>query len=320
MEKSKTEAAHVLLTGWVGLEDGEATAGDALATSVVSQRLTREGISHDVAWSRVMCPPDGIGLADVDPRDYTHVVFACGPLHGEPIERLHQRFAHAVRLAVDVTVIDSHDAAVTGFDHVIARDRLHRGADGGVTGTACRDLSALAQTDLVGVVGVFLTHGQGEYGQDRRHEDVVAHLQDWLLTLDVARLPLDTRLDPRDWRHASTPDQLASVVARLDAIVTMRLHGLVIALCAGVPAVAVDPVAGGGKVSAQAAAWGWPAVVTADELTPDRLDEHFAWCCTPRARAMARAAARACGGAHLDDGQQLDRLVRLVKTQAEAAR
>lgn len=75
-------------------------------------------------------------------------------------------------------------------------------------------------------------------------------------------MPVDTRLDPRQWRNPSTPGQLDSVLCRLDAVLTTRLHGLVLALRLGVPVLAVDPVNGGGKVGAQAAAWGWPALVT----------------------------------------------------------
>jgi polysaccharide pyruvyl transferase WcaK-like protein len=45
------------------------------------------------------------------------------------------------------------------------------------------------------------------------------------------------------------------VISRLDLVITMRMHGLVLALKHGVPALAVDPVAGGAKVTAQAQAW-----------------------------------------------------------------
>jgi Polysaccharide pyruvyl transferase len=38
------------------------------------------------------------------------------------------------------------------------------------------------------------------------------------------------------------------IVGRLDFVVTMRLHGLVLALKHGVPALAVDPVADGAAV------------------------------------------------------------------------
>jgi hypothetical protein len=40
---------------------------------------------------------------------------------------------------------------------------------------------------------------------------------------------------------------------------------------------AVDPIAGGAKVSAQAAAWGWPAMVMADALTEAQLDQWWDW-------------------------------------------
>lgn len=72
----------------------------------------------------------------------------------------------------------------------------------------------------------------------------------------AALLVLDTRLDPRDWRPpAHRAGARGPVFARLDAVVIMRMHGLVLAVHEATPAVAVDPVLGGGTVSAQAAAW-----------------------------------------------------------------
>jgi hypothetical protein len=71
---------------------------------------------------------------------------------------------------------------------------------------------------------------------------------------------------------------LESVIRRLDVVITTRMHGLVLALKNGIPALAVDPIAGGAKVRAQAAAWGWPAVVIVDSLTDARLDQWWDWC------------------------------------------
>jgi hypothetical protein len=84
------------------------------------------------------------------------------------------------------------------------------------------------------------------------------------------------------------PAQLDSLVQRLDAVVTTRLHGLVLALRHGVPALAVDPVAGAGKVSAQAHAWQWPALVAAESVVRDRrgtaeLQDWWRWSCRCRA-------------------------------------
>lgn len=132
---------------------------------------------------------------------------------------------------------------------------------------------------------------------------MLAGLEQWLGGLDAARLPLDTRLDPRDWRLPATAAQVGSVIARLDAVVSMRMHGLVLALRAGVSVLAVDPVAGGGKVSAQARAWDWPAVLAAEETDPARLNGLLRWCLSDAGRdaAGARAALAPSGGGQLEE-------------------
>lgn len=288
---------RILVAGWSSVLHGEATAGDVLATEAVAGALAGAGLPFDTAWSAVMCPPGGLRLDDARPEDYTHLVFVCGPATGTPVAELHERFAHCERLAVGVSVLDPSDPATAGFHRVIARDRP--GAD------AHRDLAAGPEPALVPVLGVYLTGGQREYGTLRRHDAVRAGLEQWLGGLDAARLPLETRLDPRDWRLPATPAQAGSVAARCDAVVSMRLHGLVLALRAGVPVLAVDPVAGGGKVTAQARAWEWPAVVGAEEAAGAEAGEHFDalldWCLSGPGRAAAaeRAALAPAGAGQL---------------------
>ncbi|GAA3935337.1 polysaccharide pyruvyl transferase family protein [Actinomadura viridis] len=271
---------RVLLTGWAGFVHGEATAGDVLAMEAVREALTGAGVECDVAWSPVM-RPDGLTLDRADPARYTHVVMACGPAHGEQVEWLHRRFAHCRRIAVGVSVVDPASQAVTGFHAVLPRD---------APGTAPRaDLAAAPAPSVPGppVVGVVLSGGQPEYGDRGRHGPIAAELTGWLGSRDCARVPLDTRLDPRDWRHAATPAELEAVIGRLDLVVTTRLHGLVLALRNGVPALAVDPVRGGAKISAQAVAWEWPAVVTTGNrdappfLRRPVLDRWYDWCLSP---------------------------------------
>ncbi|MGH3900879.1 MAG: polysaccharide pyruvyl transferase family protein [Pseudonocardiaceae bacterium] len=130
-------------------------------------------------------------------------------------------------------------------------------------------------------------------------------------------MPVDTRLDPRHWRNASTPGQLDSVLCRLDAVLTTRLHGLVLALRNGVPVLAVDPVEGGGKVSAQAAAWDWPALVTAEEVLLDvvRLRSWWSWCLSALGRMMATERAEA---AFSDSDQLVSDLLRVLQVPAGA--
>jgi len=301
---------RVLLAGWSSVLHGEATAGDVLATEAVAARLAAEGIPHDLAWSpavhRAYGPRGGLLLDDVDAGAYTHLVWVCGPLTGEPVRELHARFAHAHRSAVGVSVLDPDDPAVTGFDVVVPRDAPGREPQ--------RDLAARPPSPAVPVVGVFLTHGQGEYGARRRHDQVAAAIGGWFDGRELARVPLDTRLDPRDWRLPATAEQVLAVIARLDLVVTTRLHGLVLALRSGVPALAVDPVAGGGKVGEQARAWGWPALVGAQELlAPDgalALDEQAAWCLSGAGRAEAERCRDEAAGA---GGDQLDALVAALR-------
>ncbi|MFF3500866.1 polysaccharide pyruvyl transferase family protein [Streptomyces sp. NPDC003247] len=273
------ELRRILVTGWFGFLDGEATAGDVLALDRVRDVLRRAGLEHDVAWSPGF-RPGGLHLSRVRPEDYSHLVFVCGPLHGPQIEELHRRFAHCARIAVGVSVVDADGPAVTGFHRVLARD-----GDG--PDPTC-DLAARAPAlPARPVVGVILTHGQHEYGARRRHERVAEEITRWLSGRDCARLELETRLDTHDWRLHATPAQLESVLSRLDLVVTDRLHGMLLSLRAGVPALAVDPVEGGAKVTAQARACGWPALLPAERLDAAALDRWWQWC-TTSGRELAR--------------------------------
>ncbi|WP_280401492.1 polysaccharide pyruvyl transferase family protein [Nocardia carnea] len=287
---------RVLVTGWSSFVHGEATAGDVLGMRRVGETLAAAGIAHETAWSPGF-RPEALHLDEADAGRFSHLVFVCGPAHGAQVRELHERYASCRRIAVGVSVLDPADTAVTGFHRVLARDDPD---------TARPDMSVSATTTTVPVVGVVFAPGQAEYGPARRHHAVHDALERWLSGLDCARLPLDTRLAGDDWRHCATPDQLASVFARLDAVVTTRLHGVVFALRAGVPVLAVDPVAGGGKVTAQAAALGWPALLSAEQaLDPSMVDRWWRWCLSAAGREHARRgefpAADSLASALLDE-------------------
>ncbi|NEC27365.1 polysaccharide pyruvyl transferase family protein [Streptomyces sp. SID8111] len=297
---------RVLLAGWFSFRDGEATAGDVLALHRVEEVLRAAGIPYDVVWSPGF-RPDARHLDDVRPGDYSHLVFVCGPLHGPQVEELHRRFAHCVRIAVGTSVIDPASPAVTGFHRVLARDAPDS--------PPVEDLAAHAPTlPARPVVGVILTHGQHEYGQQRRHGQVAETVTRWLAGKDCARLELDTRLDTADWHLNATPAQTQSVLARLDLVVTDRLHGLVLGLRVGTPVLAIDPVAGGAKVSAQARACNWPALLTAERLDERGLDRWWYWCLT-----SGRVAARQARDAFREDAAP-DSADHLVEALTDSAR
>ncbi|MDT7802091.1 MAG: hypothetical protein QOI78_5524 [Actinomycetota bacterium] len=269
---------RVLLTGWASFLHGEATAGDVLSLRALGSALADAEIDHDVVWSPGF-RPGTFHLPDAPPGAYTHVVFACGPLHGPQVRSLHERYAACRRIAVGVSVPDPADPAATGFHRILPRD------DGD---TAEPDLSLAAAVSATPVLGVVLAPHQPEYGSAGRHDEVHEALTTWLSGLDCARVPLDTRLAHRDWRRCATPDQLVTALSIMDAVVTTRLHGLVLGLKAGVPVLAVDPVAGGGKVTAQGRALGRPVLAAEDAGDAAKLDARLAECLSAEGRERAR--------------------------------
>ncbi|MFG2352371.1 polysaccharide pyruvyl transferase family protein [Streptomyces sp. NPDC048521] len=273
------DPGRVLLTGWFSFPDGEATAGDVLAQQHMSAALAQAGIRHDTAWSPGF-RPGALSLETARPRAYDTLLFVCGPVHGPQVAALHDRFRTCRRLAAGVSVVDPADPAATGFHAIVARD--------GTAAPVRHDLAARAPAGpLPPVAGVILSHGQGEYGGRRRHEDVNARITGWLAGKDCARVPTDTRLATDDWRLCATAEQFLALVSRFDVVVTTRLHGLVLALRTGTPVIAVDPVAGGAKVSAQARAMGWPALVDAAAPTQEVLDHWWDWALSEPGRMAA---------------------------------
>jgi hypothetical protein len=290
---------RVLVTGWPSFLHGEATAGDVLAMEAVRDEITRAGVACDLAWSPVL-RPGALALEEADPARYTHLVFACGPLQGQDILALHRRFSQCRRVAVGVSVLGPGDPAAAGFHVILPRDGYGTPPMGDLSIETGQQAGQEPAPETVPVAGVIYVGQQEEYSGRGRHEAVAATLARWLSGCGCALVPLDTRLDPRDWRMCRVPAELEAIIGRLDLVITMRMHGLVLALKHGVPALAVDPVAGGAKVTAQAQAWQWPAVVTIgpdesaeDSLDPARLDEWRDWCLSPAGRDAAGRAAQA---------------------------
>jgi hypothetical protein len=269
-------ARRALLVGWFSLAEMGATAGDLAACRTVSGWLEAAGWTYDVALGSPFS--GGVDWRTVRPSDYSHVVHVCGPV-GEQlaVSGVLRRFPDARLIAVDVSLVgdDEHP-----FDILIARD----GA-----GPPRPDLAFAAPTREVPLVGVIRAHPQLEYG-DGRHAQVDAAIDALMQRSEAAFVPIDTRLDVNG-NGLRTLDEVAALIARMDAVVTSRLHGLVIALRNGVPPLAIDPIPGGAKVRAQATATGWEHVLMATELSPERLDAMLERCLTRAAREAAASCA-----------------------------
>jgi hypothetical protein len=285
---------YVLLAGWFSLDTAEVTAGDLLSLRTVERWLTTAGVPHRLAMAANFRAGAEVDWCAVDPDEVSHVAFVCGPAAGDQIEALLDGFPAARRVLVGVSVVEG--TSRLSADTVIARDK---------SGSSAPDLSLGTPTVAVPVVAVIRSHEQPEYGDRQHHEAAHLLIDRLLLATDVAAVAIDTRLHPSDPVLCSTPGQLESALARFDAVITTRLHGLVLALKAGVPAVAVDPIAGGAKVMAQAAALRWPAAVPVDDADAAGLAGLLGWCLTPEARRVARQCAAETSSRLAADGARL---------------
>jgi hypothetical protein len=269
----------VLVAGWFSFEHMGATAGDLLVRDVACAWLDEAGRSYAVATA----PPftGGVDWRGVEPREYEQVVFVCGPFgNGPPVDAFLERFGHARLAGLNLSMLDSLEAW-NPFDALWERDSSR---------IARPDLALLSTPAAVPVVGVVLVHPQKEY-EGGMHPAAEAAIDRLLRSHELAAVRIDTRLD-LNATGLRTANEVASLIARMDAVVTTRLHGLVLALKHGVPALAIDPVAGGAKVLRQARAFGWPVVYTADALTDDELRIALDHCLTAEARREAALAAQ----------------------------
>ena len=167
------------------------------------------------------------------------------------------RFEHCRLVGVNLSMLESLEVW-NPFDLLLERDSSR---------TARPDLSFASEVPDVPVIGCVLVHPQQEYGDRGRHASANEAIRQLLAERECSVVPIDTRLDENS-TGLRTPGEVASLIARMDAVVTTRLHGTVLALKSGVPVVAVDPIAGGAKITRQAAVLDWPAALRADRLTP----------------------------------------------------
>src|SRR3954454_3221638 len=274
---------RVLVAGWFTWPDTGAAAGDLLARDVACEWLGEAGREYDVANAPEF--GHGVDWRKVDPAHYSDLVFVCGPVEsGRRLDALLQRFGRSRRTGLNVTMLRPLESW-NPFDVLLERDSAR---------TRRPDLALVAEGARVPLIGVVLVERYPpEYPDRDRQVEARAAVRRLLGTRPCATIAIDTRLKTNRTR-VRTKEEVESVIAATHAVVTTRLHGLVLALKHGVPALAIDPVAGGAKVSQQAAALGWPVVRTGDQLDEADLAAAFDYCLTDEARELAaECAARA---------------------------
>ncbi len=265
---------RALVTGWFSFTSGTATAGDLLACEVVCTWLNEAGIPYDIA----VAPPfvGGLSYRDLNPDDFTHAIFVCGPFSGAPLDAgFIRRFSHCRLLGLNLSMSRTREEW-NPFDVLLERD---------TPTSANPDLVFVSDRPLVPVVGLCLVDAYGAAdtaGAERA-------LRRLLRGRELAAIEIDTRLDDNRF-GMRTPAEVESVIARVDVMLTTRLHGMVLALKHGVPVIAIDPERGGAKILRQARVVGWPFAWSVDAVTEIGLGRALDHCLTPRGRAEAGEA------------------------------
>ncbi|MGI9121243.1 MAG: polysaccharide pyruvyl transferase family protein [Acidimicrobiales bacterium] len=269
------------MAGWFSFPEHGATAGDLLVRDLACEWLGAAGRSYDIANASPF--PGGVDwrIADVDA--YSDVVFVCGPFPAESQAlALLRRFRGARHVGLNLSMLEGTEGDSGPFDVLFERDS---------PATARPDLAFLASPALVPVVGLVLVDPQHEYGTGR-YQQVDEAFRQLAEQRPMARVIIDTRLDISNRSGLGSPGEIESAIARMDVVLTTRLHGTVFALKHGVPPVVVDPIPGGAKVQRHAQTVGWPASLTVDALDHQVLLDVYDYCLTPEARDLARGCAK----------------------------
>ncbi|MBA3363021.1 MAG: polysaccharide pyruvyl transferase family protein [Actinobacteria bacterium] len=261
--------------GWFSFSGVGATVGDLLAKDVVCEWLERADRTYDVALD--VSYGAGVDWRTVDPSRYSEVIFVCGPFYRSDLLR---RFEGCRLIGVNLSMAEPI-RDWNPFDLLLERDSSE---------ASHPDITFCASVDKVPVVGLTLLP-PAEAGTDleARYREASEAAVRLLERRGTARVTIDTGLG--SGFGTTSPMIVTSLMTRMDAIVTTRLHGLVLALRGGVPALAIEPVPGGGKLARQGMVLGWPAVVQIDELTDAALDDALDFCLSQEGREKARACA-----------------------------
>lgn len=264
------------------------TVGDIEVLREIERQLEIASIPWNVAplsKSIAKQTPGWLDIRTANPADYTHLLVVCGPFWRPDYSRRGidlDAFAHCTRIGINLTMIDDVNA-YNPFDRLIGRDNSVESRP---------DVSFLYEVTKVPVAGLCLVSSQKEYGTRQRHEsahDLLRRLAD---RNGIAVIEMDTEWPAQhNTSGIGSPEQFESICARLDVMLTNRLHGTVLSLKNGVPVIAIDAISGGGKVLQQARAIGWPEAYSIDRVTDADLDGALSRCLHPSGRELARSCA-----------------------------
>jgi hypothetical protein len=259
-----------LVAGWFSFGGGGATAGDLLTRDLTCEWLETAGYHCEIAG---VPPFDGVDWRTSDPTDYPLVVFVCGPFaRGEFEDEFLEHFRECRLVGVNLSMlVPQHEWRP--FDLLFERDSSE---------AVNPDLVFLTRRKQPPVVGVCLV----EDYPDALVDEANTAIERLVSAREMSVVRIDTRLEKNE-TGLRTPGEVEALISRMDALITTRLHGTVLALKNGVPALAIDVLGDGRKILRQCERVGWPAVFPADALIDDVLARSLDYCLSPEGRTRA---------------------------------
>jgi len=273
---------RVLVAGWFSFRDMGNTAGDMIACDVVCDWLFDAGVSFDIALSESLKTKTSVEWEKADPLSYTDLLFVCGPFgNGWPLTDTLERFNNCRIIGVNLTLLQTYEDW-NPFTLIYERDS---------SVTANPDISFSGPPPKIPVVGIILIGQQDEYGDRDLHKKANQFIEKFINNHELSVVRIDTVID-NNQGGLRTPGEIESLIARMDVVLTTRLHGTVLSIKNGVPVIPIDPVAGGAKISRQVKTFDWPILINSDNLQDKVLADAFDFCLTEQARLKAKECAQ----------------------------
>jgi hypothetical protein len=270
----------ILISGWFSFENMGTTAGDLIACGLVCEWLREFKLDFDVASKQEI--PEGICWEDMVPQNYTHVIFICGPFgNGWPLTDFLDYFKNSKFIGMNLSLLQSLNEW-DPFDFLIERDSDRQ---------TNPDITFGAKFQKVPVVGVIKAHKQKEYGQRAKHEIANKEIDQLIASREMGIINIDTSLEKNQF-GLRTVKEIESVISKTDLVITTRLHGLVLSLKNGIPAIAIDPISGGAKLTQQAKSIKWPYCFNVDTLSQQHLIESFEACLNEKVLIQVNQSAK----------------------------
>lgn len=264
-----------LVCWWGSFDQGGETLGDLWAVCAVVNKLLgaqqKVILAGRTQYSELPVPARS--WKEIDSKEVSNLVFVCGPVVGSFVEfsALIQKFSRCRKIAIGVSILPvSSPKHWNPFDAVIPRDGVTPAWGDIAPAFHSSWIQEAGKSSAGKFVGLCLRGQQSEYGKKACLADQ-ANLLANALALKT-KLPvqiLDTKLN----NDPSRSKQIIEDFARCKLVISTRMHGGVIALCGGIPALGIDQISGGAKLHSVLFGAGWPYVLRAEEAKSADLDK-----------------------------------------------